>query len=967
MNTYSKILLFLFAIAIPCVASATVSSVDSTLFQFKTITISAEPDYPPYCIIDKNGNPDGFAIDLFKAAAKAVNIDVIIKIGIWNQIKQDLAEGKIDALPFMGRTPEREPYFDFTLPYLSLHGAIFVKKGNISITSINELKNKRLGVLLGDNAEEYARRVNLSNSIITTNTFEEAFRLLNNGEVDAVIAQRVMGLNLLKLMNLNTIAPLEVQMPNFRQDFCFAVKKGDSELLSRLNEGLSIVIANKTFDEIHYKWFGPSIKEQLSNFDILQIAVKILVPLIIISALVLIILLRRMVKVKTKSLQNEIRERHKTNLLLIDQQLLLEKMERVSKVGGWDYNVETKKVTWTRGVYDIYGVFPYEFDPSSPISDIQFYHPDDQATINLAFTRALEDGDSYSLELRLITPTGVQKWVRTTGQAELDNGTIVRIFGYIMDITETKIAEEKLQLAASDWQTTFDSSKDAIWIMDKENLILRANRTSESLFNAQKGGLIGKHCWEVVHGTCEPLKNCPVANIKQSLSRETGELMIGSRWYEIILDPIIDECGEYNGAVHLVYDITENRKAEEALKEQEEIFRHFMEHSPIYVFFKDENIKPVKLSKNYEQMLNKPLDELLGKSMDDLFPSDLAKAMIADDQKILAEGKTITIDEEFNGRYFTTIKFPIIIDGKSRYLAGYTLDITENKKAEKELLELKNNLEIKVEERTRELEVQLQKLDKSQKAMLYMVEDLNSLTQDLVKERQKLEISNKELEAFSYSVSHDLRAPLRAVDGFSRMVMEDYSNIIDSEGLRLLGIVRENVQKMDKLITDLLSLSRVSRTEISLSKIDMAGMANSMFHEVIGNDNAEKVTLTIGPLPEIYADTTLMRQVWQNLIGNAIKYSKPKEKQIIEIYGNTENGVNTYCIKDNGVGFNPGYKLKIFDTFQRLHKSKEFEGTGIGLSIVHRIITRHGGNVWADSIEGEGATFCFSLPVREVV
>jgi light-regulated signal transduction histidine kinase (bacteriophytochrome) len=339
--------------------------------------------------------------------------------------------------------------------------------------------------------------------------------------------------------------------------------------------------------------------------------------------------------------------------------------------------------------------------------------------------------------------------------------------------------------------------------------------------------------------------------------------------------------------------------------------------------------------------------------------------MIEDDKKILNEGKTIVVDEELNGRFYTTIKFPIIINQKPRYLAGYTIDITDRKKTEQELLSVKNNLEKIVEDRTKELEEQIQKLDKSQKAMLYMVEDLNSMTKDLISERKKLEISNKELEAFSYSVSHDLRAPLRAVDGFSRMIMEDYSNVIDSEGKRLLGIVRENVQKMDKLITDLLSLSRVSRTEISLSRIDMAGMANSMFHEVIGNENAEKVAITIGPLPEIYADTTLMRQVWQNLIGNALKYSKPKEKQIIEIYGSTENGVNTYCIKDNGVGFNPGYKLKIFDTFQRLHKANEFEGTGIGLSIVHRIITRHGGNVWADSIEGEGATFCFSLPVRE--
>lgn len=878
-----------------------------------------------------------------------------------------MADGKIDALPFMGRTPEREPFFDFTLPYLSLHGAIFVKKGNNSISTLNDVKNKRVGVLLGDNAEEYARRVNLSNNIITTNTFEEAFRMLNNNEVDAVIAQRVMGLNLLKLMKLNTITPLNFQLPNFRQDFCFAVKKGNKELLSRLNEGLSIVIANKTYDGIHVKWFGPSVTEHLSMENFLQLVLKILVPLLIISALVLIILLRRMVKVKTKRLLNEIREHQKTNLLLVSQQLLLEKMERVGKIGGWDYNVETKKITWTRGVYDIYGVFPYEFDPSSLYTDVQFYHPNDQTILNNAFSQALANGEPYNLNLRLITPSGVQKWVRISGQAEFDNGIIVRLFGSIMDITKTKQAEEKLKVAASDWQTTFDSSKDAIWIMNKDNQILRANKTSENLFKNSSKGLVGKHCWEVVHGITEPILNCPIFNIKQSLSREKGEIKLDGRWYEIIVDPILNEHGEYNGAVHSMYDITESKLFEEALREQEEIFRHFMEHSPVYVFFKDENIRAVKLSKNYETMLGRPLNELLGKSMDELFPSALAKKMIADDMEILNQQKTVVVDEEFNGRYYTTIKFPIVIDGKPRYLAGYTIDITDRKKNEEALLELNNSLEVKVAKRTSELELQVLKLDKSQKAMLYMVEDLNSTAEDLKSERQKLEISNKELEAFSYSVSHDLRAPLRAVDGFSRMVMEDYSNVIDSEGLRLLGIVRENVQKMDKLITDLLSLSRVSRTEMSLSKVDMAGMANSMFHEVVGNDNTEKITITIGSLPEIYADTTLMRQVWQNLIGNALKYSKPKEKQIIEIYGNTESGINTYCIKDNGVGFNPGYKFKIFDTFQRLHKSNEFEGTGIGLSIVHRIITRHGGHVWADSVEGEGATFCFSLPAREGV
>jgi len=167
---------------------------------------------------------------------------------------------------------------------------------------------------------------------------------------------------------------------------------------------------------------------------------------------------------------------------------------------------------------------------------------------------------------------------------------------------------------------------------------------------------------------------------------------------------------------------------------------------------------------------------------------------------------------------------------------------------------------------------------------------------------------------------------------------------------------------MDKLITDLLSLSRVTRTQLTLSEVDMKGMAWSMYHEVLGNDDESKINININPLPKVYADTTLIRLVWQNLIGNAIKYSKPKDRIIIEIGGESANNENIYWVKDNGVGFNPEYKHKIFETFQRLHRADEFEGTGIGLSVVNRIISRHGGRVWAEGVEGEGATFWFSLP-----
>jgi signal transduction histidine kinase len=239
------------------------------------------------------------------------------------------------------------------------------------------------------------------------------------------------------------------------------------------------------------------------------------------------------------------------------------------------------------------------------------------------------------------------------------------------------------------------------------------------------------------------------------------------------------------------------------------------------------------------------------------------------------------------------------------------------------------------------------------------------LEQRIVERTSQLEAANKELEAFAYSVSHDLRAPLRAVDGFSRFVLEDYGSKLDSEGKRLLNLIRSNIQKMDQLITDLLALSRVTRCELNFSGIDMTQMAISMFKETAAPDVTDKISLKVDSLPEAYADPTYMRQVWANLIQNAIKFSSKKKKPLIKICGRTENGLNVYYVKDNGVGFNPEYAHKLFGVFQRLHKSDDFEGTGVGLAIIQRIIHRHGGKVWAEGEEGKGATFWFSLPVKK--
>ncbi|OLD69708.1 MAG: hypothetical protein AUI33_08870 [Ignavibacteria bacterium 13_1_40CM_2_61_4] len=239
---------------------------------------------------------------------------------------------------------------------------------------------------------------------------------------------------------------------------------------------------------------------------------------------------------------------------------------------------------------------------------------------------------------------------------------------------------------------------------------------------------------------------------------------------------------------------------------------------------------------------------------------------------------------------------------------------------------------------------------------------LNAELERRVAERTgQLEMANQELEAFSYSISHDLRAPLRAIAGFSRLLLDEYTPRFDAEGGRLMNIVRDSALRMGQLIDDLLAFSRVGRRQLNRSKIDMTQLAASVYEEQRLTDPERNVQVSIHPLPPMRGDAPLIRQVFVNLISNALKFTDRGNHAVIEIGSKVETDETVYYVKDNGVGFDMHYQERLFGVFQRLHTAEEFEGTGVGLAIVKRIVTRHGGRVWAEAKPKEGATFYFSF------
>ncbi|MDP9084419.1 MAG: PAS domain-containing protein [Pseudomonadota bacterium] len=403
-----------------------------------------------------------------------------------------------------------------------------------------------------------------------------------------------------------------------------------------------------------------------------------------------------------------------------------------------------------------------------------------------------------------------------------------------------------------------------------------------------------------------------------------------AKWWDVIVVPIRGADGRAERLLTVAREITEVKNAENSLREANRFMDSLIENLPVAVFVKDAvNLRYVRQNGASEKLLGISRQEMLGKCARDFFPPEEADSITAKDRDTLAAGRLVDIPEEIvnnrllGARTLHTMKLPIMDEaGKPQFLLEISVDITERKLAE---------------------------------------QAIRALNAQLRSNAAQLEITNKELESFSYSVSHDLRAPLRAIDGFAGMLEEDCRDRLNDEGRRYLSVIRDNARRMGVLIDDLLAFSRLGRAPLANHEVNFDSMVREVIEEaLIGTAPAPRIQVDC--LPSTRGDRGLLRQVWVNLIANAIKYSSKAAQPFIEISGRRVGAETQYAVKDNGVGFNMAYVDKLFGVFQRLHRADEFGGTGVGLAIVHRVITRHGGRVWADGKVGHGAVFSFALP-----
>ena len=497
------------------------------------------------------------------------------------------------------------------------------------------------------------------------------------------------------------------------------------------------------------------------------------------------------------------------------------------------------------------------------------------------------------------------------------------------------------------YRRTLDNMMEGCQIIDRDWRYIYINDAAAIHGNLKKEELLGHTMMEVYPGIentrmFEVLRICSDKGIPQRMENEFIYPDGKNGWYDLSIQPVPE------GIFILSLDITKRKQAEEELAgkiksigNNEKLLDSIIENIPDMIYVKDAgSLRYIKLNKAGEELLGFTKEELLEKDVYDIFPKDEAEFFTKTSSEVLHNKKTVDIPEETvltktaGERILHTRKIPIMdTKGNPLYLLGISEDITEQRKLEEKLKEYHNHLEDLVEEKTEEIR----------------------------KTNNSLLTINEELSSFSYSVSHDLRSPLRGIDGWSLALDEDYGDKLDDTAKEYIRTIRAEVQRMAKLIDALLMLSKVSKTEIKREKVDLSSFAEKIAADLVKQDGNRKADFIIEPDLTADGDSSLLLILIQNLIENAWKFTGKCERARIEFGRTSIDEKPVFFVRDNGAGFDMAFVNNLFTPFYRLHHALDFPGTGIGLATVRRIINMHNGTVRAEGEPGKGAAFYFSL------
>jgi two-component system sensor histidine kinase EvgS len=877
-------LLLVFILQVPRIAEASKPS--------PPVISAAEIDYPPFSIVDEGGSAGGFSVELLRAALAAMGRDVTFRTGPWNEVKGWLEKGDVQVLPLVGRTPEREELFDFTVPYMTLHGAIVVRFGTEDIRDLADLRGRRVGVMRGDNAEEFLRREERGIHLQTAPTFEQALHELSQGHYDAVVVQRLVALRLIPQTGLANLQVVDKPVEDFRQDFCFAVKKGDSRMLALLNEGLAIVIADGTYRRLHSRWFAalelPKDRRIVVGGDHRYPPFEYLDEKG--NPAGFNVELTRMIA-REMGFDVDIRLGPWTEVLL--------DLERgkIDAVQGMFYSVERDRkfdFTQAHSVNNYVAVVRRgeNFDPLS-LSDLK------------GRSIVVQKGDvvhdyllQRGLESQIFTVETQEDMLRELAEGKYDCALTSRIIA--LNIIKAR-GWTNLQLG----QNSF-FSMDYSYAVPNGHAALLA-QFSEGLRVVKDSGEY-RRLYEKWMGVYEQPSQALVSILRK---------------IAMILVPLLLLLFGFFLWTWTLRRQVKTRTRE--LQQSEERFRVLHNASFGGIAIHD---KGVILD------CNQGLSDITGYSTDELTGMN-GLMLISEKFRDLVMSNILSGFEspyEVKGIRKNGEEYPVRLEARNIPYKQTNVrvtefrDITEQKRAEKALLQAK----------------------------------------------EQAESASQAKSEFLANMSHEIRTPINGVMGMLQLLE---TTPLDSEQSIYIRMATEAANRLTRLLSDILDLSRVEagKMEIRQAPFQVREILDSVsgLFAVTARNKGVALECNLAPgMPEVLVgDETRVRQVLFNLVGNALKFTERGRVVVdIEAISAKDDGVYGvhFCVKDTGIGIAEDRIGDIFEPFRQVENSfaRNYQGAGLGLSIVQRLVDLMGGTITIESAPGEGTSVHVALPFK---